>query len=205
MDDDFGYLQWLRDRPGTFVLDTERRPSRSYVVLHRTSCPTISGPTKTGGWTTRMLKVCATTFEELESWCQYQVGADPTHCPQCKPTSNLPSASAARAVGDRPRVATSPSEEPSVEGHEAEAGADAETGEVEAAAAAPPRASRRAATGTRKAAATATAAAPVKAPAAASGRSRAKAVAATAEHAEPEPPAPARGRAAGAKKAKSRS
>jgi hypothetical protein len=203
MDDDFGYLQWLRDRPGTFVLDTERRPSRSFVVLHRASCPTIGGPTKTGGWTTRMLKVCATTFEELESWSQYEVGVNPTYCPQCKPSSTSPSATPSRAVGDKPKLGASP-EQPAAESKAGETKAAAETGGVEAAATGTRAAGRRAATGTRDAAATATAAAPAKAPAASAGRSRTRTVAA-AEHAEPEPAAPARGRATDAKKAKSRS
>jgi hypothetical protein len=87
VDDDFGYLQWLRDRPGTFVLDTERRPSRSFVVVHRTTCSTISGPTRSGGWTTRQIKVCGTTYEEIEDWCQYNVGVHPTRCHLCKPVS----------------------------------------------------------------------------------------------------------------------
>jgi hypothetical protein len=98
VDDDFGYLQWLRDRPGTFVLDTERRPSRSFVVVHRTTCSSISGQTTAGGWTTRQIKVCASTYEEIEDWTQYHVGVQPTRCHLCHPASTA--ATPARAAAD---------------------------------------------------------------------------------------------------------
>jgi hypothetical protein len=109
VDDDFGYLQWLRDRPGTFVLDTERRPSRSFVVVHRTTCPTISGQTKVGGWTTRQIKVCATTYEEIEDWAQYHVGVQPTRCHQCKPASHAGTPAADPEVAAEPAAPAEPS------------------------------------------------------------------------------------------------
>lgn len=109
IDDDFGYLQWLRDRPGTFVLETERDPRRSFVVVHRAECPAISGPTHTGGWTTRMIKVCATTLEEINSWCQERVGGHATHCQRCHPAGTPPTAApseeeapAGNAAGEPP-------------------------------------------------------------------------------------------------------
>lgn len=92
IDDDFGYLQWLRDRPGTFVLEAERAPRRSFVVVHRSDCPVVSGPNHTGGWTTRIIKVCASTLEEINSWCQDSVGAHATHCQRCRPSSTAPTA-----------------------------------------------------------------------------------------------------------------
>lgn len=85
IDDDVGYLAWLNDHQATFVLNAQRRPTRSFLVVHRTGCPTMRGATPEGGWTTRQLKVCSTTREEIERWCLQSVGALPSHCQICKP------------------------------------------------------------------------------------------------------------------------
>jgi hypothetical protein len=38
-DDDAGYLAWVQQHPDGFVLNTERRPSPNYLILHRTQLP----------------------------------------------------------------------------------------------------------------------------------------------------------------------
>ena len=59
VDDDPGYLDWLTRHPDSFVINTGRRPSAAYLMLHRASCGTISetparGKTFTGDYA----KVC---------------------------------------------------------------------------------------------------------------------------------------------------
>lgn len=64
VDDDAGYLDWLGRHPDGFVINTVRDPSPSYLVLHRSSCWTISrlqpqATTFTGEYT----KICGTRGE----------------------------------------------------------------------------------------------------------------------------------------------
>jgi len=40
--DDAGYLIWVSQHPGGFVIDTYTRPSRAYLKLHQATCPSIS-------------------------------------------------------------------------------------------------------------------------------------------------------------------
>jgi hypothetical protein len=42
VDDDPGYLNWIATHPEGYVLNTTRSPSSGYLMLHRTSCWTIS-------------------------------------------------------------------------------------------------------------------------------------------------------------------
>jgi hypothetical protein len=42
IDDDGGYLRWLAAHHDGFVLNTERAPKPSYLVLHRACCPKIT-------------------------------------------------------------------------------------------------------------------------------------------------------------------
>jgi hypothetical protein len=43
VDDDLGYQRWLEMYPDLYVLNAERVPRPSYLVLHRVTCCTISG------------------------------------------------------------------------------------------------------------------------------------------------------------------
>lgn len=51
VDNDAGYLDWLAGHPGGFVINTSRRPSAAYLMLHRANC-----------WTITRLQPKATTF-----------------------------------------------------------------------------------------------------------------------------------------------
>lgn len=86
VEDDDGYLSWLREHPGGFVLNCARKPSAAYLPLHRASCRKISGEPDNGiSWTTAYQKVCATTIGELEQWARAKTGAGPTRCGICRP------------------------------------------------------------------------------------------------------------------------
>jgi hypothetical protein len=51
VDDDSGYLGWIASHPEGHVLNTTRSPSAAYLMLHRTTC-----------WTITRLQPTATTF-----------------------------------------------------------------------------------------------------------------------------------------------
>jgi len=85
VDDDQSYLSWLEEHPDGYVLNAERRPTRSFIVLHRTSCAALAGPAPPEGRTSTMLKVCATTTAEIDAWCRDQVSAFATRCRRCRP------------------------------------------------------------------------------------------------------------------------
>jgi hypothetical protein len=86
-DDDEGYLDWLRRFPRGHVLNANRPPTASYVMLHRSSCHTINGePTRGEGWTTTTIKVCAIRSAQLKQWAMDEVGGIPTRCGFCTPS-----------------------------------------------------------------------------------------------------------------------
>lgn len=86
MDDDPGYERWLRDHPSGFVLNCDREPKASYLVLHRASCRTITGtPTRGDNWTTAFQKVCAPTPAALDRWARDGTGSSPSPCGTCQP------------------------------------------------------------------------------------------------------------------------
>jgi hypothetical protein len=64
-DDDAGYLAWVHQHPDGFVVNTERRPSPSYLMLHRADCAFITRPSEQGRWTVAYIKVCAA---EVADW-----------------------------------------------------------------------------------------------------------------------------------------
>lgn len=78
IDDDPGYLAWLRDHPTGFVINSTRHPTASYLVLHRAECWTINGtPSRGVSWTTDLRKVCADSKGDLAAWARSEVGGEP--------------------------------------------------------------------------------------------------------------------------------
>lgn len=67
VDNESGYLSWIKDNPGGFVLNLRRAESRDYVILHRATCRSISTRKRApGAYTERAYrKVCAATVAEL--------------------------------------------------------------------------------------------------------------------------------------------
>ena len=82
MDNDSGYIAWLADHPDGYVLNCERPPRPSSLTLHRATCWTISRASGTN-WTVNYQKVCADTFEEIDTWAS-QIGP-PWGCGFCAP------------------------------------------------------------------------------------------------------------------------
>ncbi len=83
--DDDGYLRWLRHNPTGFVLNSYRQPSSEYLILHRSTCVTISTDKRINWTTTGFIKICSLEIEELEKWAQNKVGGKLHHCSFCKP------------------------------------------------------------------------------------------------------------------------
>jgi hypothetical protein len=89
MNDDDGYISWLSAHPDGFVLNCGRPPTPSYLMLHRSTCGTISGtPARGQSWTSFYQKVCSDTKRELADWAS-QIGV-PQPCRLCKPCGELP-------------------------------------------------------------------------------------------------------------------
>lgn len=85
VDDDDGYVRWLAEHADEFVLNTERRPRPTYLVLHRAACPTINRPQRgVGHWTRDYIKFCGIRAE-LEALARQQIGGEPRGCGICSP------------------------------------------------------------------------------------------------------------------------
>jgi hypothetical protein len=86
VDDDEGYLSWLRRHAVGYVINCYRRPSTDYLVMHLASCHTISGvPTRGDTWTSgEYAKACATRRADLLAWAR-AVGDIPHPCGTCDP------------------------------------------------------------------------------------------------------------------------
>ncbi len=85
-DDDEGYLRWLAEHPGGYVLNCHRKPTANYLVIHRATCRSISGtPARGRRWTAEYIKVCAVTVTDIDRWTSALIGAPGQTCAQCEP------------------------------------------------------------------------------------------------------------------------
>ncbi|MCE7012005.1 hypothetical protein LWC34_55725 [Kibdelosporangium philippinense] len=61
IDDDQGYLAWQAAHPDLYVINAKRSLNPNNLVLHRTTCRTVSGtPTRGSQWTGPYVKICGT-------------------------------------------------------------------------------------------------------------------------------------------------
>jgi hypothetical protein len=86
---DAPYLQWLHDHPAGFVVNTTRRYNPSYMVLHKTSCYSISRTTDQmdeNPFTGRgYVKICSIDQDGLLVWIRQQGGTGFTkRCSICR-------------------------------------------------------------------------------------------------------------------------
>jgi len=88
VNDDGGYLAWLRDHPTGYVLNCEPNRKPTYLMLHRARCWTISGEPSSGrSWTSIYQKVCSDSRGELDRWAT-QVG-QVSACGICVPGTSI--------------------------------------------------------------------------------------------------------------------
>ncbi len=92
VDDDAGYVAWITDHPGAYVLNHEREPSTRYVVLHRAGCRTMAprDGADTRTWTTAYSKTCSPSSAALIGWVEAHVGRPPSPCATCHPQVGVP-------------------------------------------------------------------------------------------------------------------
>lgn len=84
---DADYQSWLTSHPTSLVVNTYRMPSPSYLMLHRSTCRTISGvPARGSRWTGGDYgKFGAEDRADLERWARDKIGGTVTPCSRCRP------------------------------------------------------------------------------------------------------------------------
>ena len=85
VNDDDGYLRWLRENPDGFVVNSNRVPGGSYLILHRASCKWINTPSRTNWTTTGYIKTCSNNLTALREWAEREVGGSLKPCQSCQP------------------------------------------------------------------------------------------------------------------------
>ncbi len=84
IDDDAGYLAWVRAHPDGFVVNAPRSGGSVPLILHGARCTFISSVIRSNYTTTSYYKVCAEDREALLRWLQGRAGKWKT-CPVCTP------------------------------------------------------------------------------------------------------------------------
>lgn len=84
------FHQWVGSNPHGFVINVRRRLSPDYVVLHRSTCPTVSSRTYAPGALTERSyrKIAATSQDQLLDWIKTHMPAAPgfsKRCTRCCP------------------------------------------------------------------------------------------------------------------------
>lgn len=86
IDDDAGYLNWVKSNPQGFVLNCERNPRPTYLYLHRATCFAITGRPTSGKLLTKdYIKICSSNREQLEQWAKREVEGLLHPCRICNP------------------------------------------------------------------------------------------------------------------------
>lgn len=90
--DEPGYLDWIRNNRGGYVLNLNRPPTQRYLVLHKACCSDIRnqsarrGPAQfTGG---KYAKLCASDAESIVAWVSEHVPGPLSFtslCKRCRP------------------------------------------------------------------------------------------------------------------------
>ena len=83
--DDDGYLGWIAEHKGGWVVNANSNPKPDYLQLHKAWCPTISDPRRAGAYTERQyIKFCAARKQDLDSHFEDRLGTKPRwNCTQC--------------------------------------------------------------------------------------------------------------------------
>lgn len=88
--DETGYINWVREHPLGYVLVSHNPPSAKYITLHRADCYYIN-PAKAlhkDNWTKLYIKVCGTSFGDIELWAEGNLKAGKLVLPLCKSCVN---------------------------------------------------------------------------------------------------------------------
>jgi hypothetical protein len=93
IEEDEAYLHWIDQNRAGFVINAQRRPAPTYLILHRAICSRISSAARTN-WTTRQyIKICSAHLDQLQAWARREIGGDLKPCSFCcrdlKPSAPL--------------------------------------------------------------------------------------------------------------------
>ena len=90
-EDDGEYLAWIASHPNGFVVNSRRKPTAGYLVLHRSICPSIDGRVQhaSGGYTERSyIKFASDNLDDLRSGLATIAPRFSGHCQRCDPLSD---------------------------------------------------------------------------------------------------------------------
>ncbi len=83
IDNDSAYLEWVSANPNGFVVNCNRNPVPTYLILHRSSCNHISSDARSNWTTTDYIKICSNDLAELAAWAAETVGGQLSECQSC--------------------------------------------------------------------------------------------------------------------------
>lgn len=83
VDDEHGFLVWRNRHWQGFIVNCNRSPNSSYLVLHKADCDSL---VRHENYTTRgYIKVCSDSRSELERWAREDIGGELSRCGECYP------------------------------------------------------------------------------------------------------------------------
>lgn len=85
INDEEYYLRWTEENGDSgFVVNSERKPKPSYLVLHDGACGHIRRGDIPLNYTTKgYIKTCSRDLEELRAWARDHVGGELKACTDC--------------------------------------------------------------------------------------------------------------------------
>lgn len=88
VNDDAGYMEWLKNNPAGFAINASITKSPGYMVLHRGCCPHISGDDRSyykDAFTSKQyIKICSDDIDDLIEWVKQHGRTDGTFSKGCK-------------------------------------------------------------------------------------------------------------------------
>jgi len=85
INDDQGYLRWIKSYPRGFVVNPLSPPTSKHMTLHRSTCRFISGVPSRGRRWTSFPKTCSMDLGELRRWAEGEIGGRLFPCRFCNP------------------------------------------------------------------------------------------------------------------------
>lgn len=83
-DDNDGLFDWMEAHPDGYLLNADRNPKPSFLVLHKSRCRHFSDKSGRGvERTINQVKVCSDDRTQLEDWAFDKVGGEVTLCRTC--------------------------------------------------------------------------------------------------------------------------
>ncbi len=81
-DDDDGFFAWPTQNPDGYVVNSERNPKPSYLILHRPGCRHFKSSNALR-WTKDYIKFCSPSRANPEAWATSAIGGEAQLCRSC--------------------------------------------------------------------------------------------------------------------------